>query len=452
MDNIPVALYLLFQIFVSSVSTTAFPPQGEIDATVSDIVSRIGTTGNNRHKLGFAVGPIAFNQNDDEVRRLITESFQIARKKNIAVCFHLDDHMFWEKRADLFSDKSNVEWIDWKETPSTGRRLDWGPEPTKVAPQLCFNSPAVKNAVAKRARFIATEIKREFDRLKAERKQELFAGIIIGWETLIGRDFSTNKSTGYHALTNAGLSAKNSKAQCDAALSKIVKEYIEMWAQNLAQCGLPTDKIYSHVAFTAQGLGSAQGVSYAEQVGFAIPDVAFSSRYRAGFSTYPFEDTIEQIHQEVTKHGSPPWISAEGTNVVPNGMLGEPTMESYLAKMFNHGAVMVNIFSWGMGGEAQKNNLFRRATENEEALASYRKFLKGESLKERTRPANMFSVKRFQQKIQTIQSEAPAWVRKTGNMEQMHRLMTQLDSSIKGQRIEDADKTADEILQLIHRQ
>ena len=29
-------------------------------------------------------------------------------------------------------------------------------------------------------------------------------------------------------------------------------------------------------------------------------------------------------------------------------------VETYLAKMFNHGATLVNIFSWGIGGEANK--------------------------------------------------------------------------------------------------
>jgi hypothetical protein len=55
-------------------------------------------------------------------------------------------------------------------------------------------------------------------------------------------------------------------------------------------------------------------------------------------------------------------------------------METYLAKMFNHGATLVTIFSWGIGGEANKNMGFRVVTEGEEALQAYRKFLKGEPL------------------------------------------------------------------------
>ena len=110
--------------------------------------------------------------------------------------------------------------------------------------------------------------------------------------------------------------------------------------------------------------------------------MAFSSAYRPGFSTYPEGATFKEIHAVLAQHGSPGWISAEGTNVSPTGMPGEPTMETYLGRMFNHGAVMVNVFSWGIGGEAMRNNFFRQATENPEALAAYAKFLRHETLVE----------------------------------------------------------------------
>lgn len=54
----------------------------------------------------------------------------------------------------------------------------------------------------------------------------------------------------------------------------------------------------------------------------------------------------------------------------------------YLARIFNHGGVLVNLFSWGIGGEANRNNFFRQATENSEGLAAYAKFLRGGQLVE----------------------------------------------------------------------
>jgi hypothetical protein len=122
--------YLLFQIF--TLNGDAAPPnpvqrqpsKAELAATVTDIVTTIGTTGDNRSHLGFSVGPIAFDNSDEQVERLINDCFQIALEKNVAVCFHLDDSMFWATRKDLLSDPKNIEWLDWQMTPCTGRRID----------------------------------------------------------------------------------------------------------------------------------------------------------------------------------------------------------------------------------------------------------------------------------------------------------------------------------------
>lgn len=51
-------------------------------------------------------------------------------------------------------------------------------------------------------------------------------------------------------------------------------------------------------------------------------------------------------------------------------------METYLARMFNHGAALVTIFSWGIEGERGRfTNPFRLVTESPEAIAAYQKFL-----------------------------------------------------------------------------
>jgi hypothetical protein len=448
--------YLLFQVFSFSAANAEaarmFPSQTEIASTVRNIIKCIGTTGDAHNKLGLCVGPITFSNSDEEILRLIQESFRIARENNVALAFHVDDQMFWDKNNDLLKDKTaNIEWLNWREAACTGRRLDWGPTPERIEPQLCLNSPAVRMVVTKRAYLIGSEIKREVDKLQAEGKAELFAGVIAGWETQIGRDFATNGSLGYHALSNRGLSSSAPPAQCDAERSKVVKEFIETWARSLAHAGVPANKIYAHIAFTDQGLtGSPSGgPSYAQQVDFATPDVAFSKFYRPGFSTYPLGNTLEEVRKEVASRGNPPWISAEGTNVVPNGMPGEATMETYLGKMFNHGAVMVNVFSWGIGGESQKNNFFRRATENAECLSAYRKFLSGRRLQELSRPAGEFSPTKLQQKIQTIRVQVPKWIERTGRTDAVAPLMTKLDESVRSNRFRDADKLADEILNLV---
>jgi hypothetical protein len=53
--------------------------------------------------------------------------------------------------------------------------------------------------------------------------------------------------------------------------------------------------------------------------------------------------------------------------------------EAYLARSFNHGAKIVDLFG-GFQGEGAGE--FGRSTESDEALAAYRKFLRGGHLAE----------------------------------------------------------------------
>lgn len=425
------------------------PTKAQMEGFVRELVKAIGTTGDARHKLGFSPTHFPFDMSDEETRQVIHDSFAVARENDVAVVFHLDDAMYWGKRKDLISNPENIETFDWKQTPSTGRRVDWGPKPSKFVPQMCFNSPAIQAAVKGRATLIGTEIGDELTALKTAGKEYLFAGVIAGSESQIGRDFDTDRSLGYRALKNRGFGEKNPPRDADLERSLVVKEFMELWANSLHAAGIPREKIFCHIAFTDQGLRKADArESYAEKVHFALPDVAFSSAYRPGFSTYPEGETFKEAYAVLAKHRTPGWISAEGTNVSPTSMPGEPTMETYLARVFNHGGVLTNIFSWGIGGNAHRDNFFRKATENPEALAAYAKFLRGETLVEKANTG--FSATKLQAKIQRIQAELPAWV--DGNAERQKQatsLSQKLQAFIKEKKWQEVDKVADEMLSLI---
>lgn len=450
--------YLVFQLMtVHGVSfPMAFaaegpstPTKAQLEAFVRDVVMAIGTTGDARCKLGFAPTHFPFDMSDEETRQVIHDSFAVARENDVAVAFHLDDAMYWGKRKDLMSNPENIETSDWKQTPSTGRRVDWGPNPSKFVPQMCFNSPAIQAAVTARSAVIGAEVKKELDALKGSGKEHLFAGVMAGSESQLGRDFDTDRPLGYRALKNRGFSENNPPKDADLERAAIVKEFMELWANSLHAAGVPREKIFCHIAFTDQGLRQASAVeSYAEKVHFALPEVAFSSAYRPGFSTYPEGQTFQEAYALLVKHGSPGWISAEGTNVSPTSMPGEATMETYLGRVFNHGGVMTNIFSWGIGGEHHRDNFFRKATENPEALAAYGKFLKGEPLVEKANTG--FSSANLQAKMQRIQAELPAWVNgKPERQKQAMEFNQKLQPLIKDKKWLDVDKLADEILLLI---
>ncbi len=457
--------YLAFQVFTGAPDPTlaigdsgllplgSIPSQDQLSAFTQDVVHRIGSSGDKHNRLAIIFGPLSFDHSDAEVQRLIASAFAIALKQKVAIGFHLDDSMFWARRNDLWRSPDNVEWLDWDGTPTTGRRIDWGPHPKKIPPQMCFNSKAIQAEARRRAEVIGKAIKAGADQLRRQGKEDLFAGVIAGWETQIGQDFDTGRSLGYHALVNRGFSKNHPPRDMDGEREKIVEEFITVWCKGLADAGVSTDKIYSHTAFFPQQLFAglpSHTSSYSEHNHFALPAVSFGKFRRPGFSTYPQPGLFAQIAGEVARHGHPGWASSEGTNLQLGSGPGQSgmNMETYLATMFNHGATLVNIFSWGVGGEANKQMDFRVVTEGEEALRAYRKFLRGERLVESPSVTSSY-LERLPAKIHRIQQELPAWIQKTGKQALAEPLMRQLDAALKASNFAEAEKSADSLLKLL---
>ncbi len=419
--------------------------KAQLEEFVHSVVKAIGMTGDARHKLAFAVGPLCFDMPDDETRQFIRDSFAVAQENDLAVALHLDDSMGWGARKDLISNPDNIETADWQQIPNTGRRMDWSRTPTKFAPQMCFNSPAIQAAVKERAALIGAVVKKETDALVAAGKAHLFAGLIAGWETMIGRDFETDHPLGYRALSHRAFSESNPPKVPDLERIEVVHEFIELWASSLHAAGIDHEKIFCHIAFTPQGLDHNETAPTTSH--FSPPEVAFGSSYRPGFSTYPEGNAFKEIHVSLAAHGSPGWISAEGANVSPTGMPSGLTMETYLGRMFNHGAVITNVFAWGIGGEAMRGHFFRRAAEDPEPLAAYAKFLRGEPLVE-SGPTG-FSPEVLQAKMQRIQQELPTWLQSSEQQSQVMPMMTRIKTLMKDKQWQEVDKAADEILLLI---
>jgi hypothetical protein len=447
--------YLTFQVWPAMPGYPGIPaPPGHLALSkqqmadfVRGVVKAIGAVGDARDRLGFTIGPLCFDMPDEEVRQFIRDAFAVARENGVAVAFHIDDSMSWGRRKDLLANSDNIETADWKQIPNTGRRLDWGSKPMQFPPQMCYNAPAIVEAAKARAVLIGGEIRRQLVALRSAGREDLFAAVIAGSETHIGREFETGRPLGFRALAHRGFSETHPPRDPDAERVNVVKEWIALWANSLLAAGVPREKVYCHIAFTDQGLRKADRTeSYAEKVGFALPEVAFGSAYRPGFSTYPEGRTFKELYGALSGHNSPPWISAEGTNVSPTSMPGEANMETYLGRVFNHGGVLANIFSWGIGGEANRSNFFRRATENEEALAAYAKFLKHEPL---TETSAGFSSEALQEKMHRIQSDLPQWVQKTGRQAEAAPLIQKLNALMKEKRFEEADRLADEIVRLM---
>ncbi len=468
--------YLAFQIFTyyspdpkvaSQLSSGSreklVPGTAALRNYVDDIKRRIGVVGDRKTRLAVMLGPLCFEQTDAELTEFVERAFDLALESDVAVGFHIDDSIFWLRRKDLWSDPKNVEALDWDGTPCTGRRLDWSRTPTEAPPQMCFNSTAIEREVHERSTLLGKAIQAGVQRLQERKRPELFAGVIAGWETMLGQDFKTGKYLGYRALLNRGFSRSHPPQDMNLEREKVVKEFIDLWTNGLVDAGVSPQRIYSHTAFLSRrafNLGDDKAITYmkrekdsaySQHNHFAPPSVAFGTHHRPGFSTYPQPGLFDDIYEELAKHKQVSWASCEGTNMQPSSGPGQTGMgmETYLAKMFNHGATLVNIFAWGIGGDAMKNMSFRVVTEGDDALCAYRKFLSGEALVEvRTTESLM---ERLPPKIHRIQKELPAWMQKTGadNKEKARTLMQKLDGQMKAKNFEEVEKTADSILKLM---
>jgi hypothetical protein len=314
---------------------------------------------------------------------------------------------------------------------------------------MCFNSPAIQAAVRYLASdVIGDEVSKGIATLEAQGRPELFAGVIVGWETMIGRDFETNRYLGYCGLTNRGFSREQPPQDMDREREQIVQAFIALWAEGIARAGVTSEKIYSHTAVVSAqsyaNMPKSAGLTYSQVNQFAPPSVSFAAHYNPGFSTYPQQGLMEQLYDELKRHGSPGWASSEGGNIQPEFLAGGGSMETYLAWMFNHGAVLVNIFGWGIGSEMSANP-FRTAAEAPDSLVAYRKFLGGGRLVE-----GQYAFPDLPNRIQRIQAQLPAWIRQHPSRQpEMEALMLQLKQSIEANNYAEASRVANQILAII---
>jgi hypothetical protein len=451
--------YLMFQLFTAGPGFTTepgthvisrLPAPGFLENETQKLLDFVGQRGDGMHKLGVMVGPLALDYTDAQMRDLIERTFAIAAKYKVAVGLHIDDAKFWMKRRDLWSNPANVEWLDWKGTPNTGQYLNWG-EPWKIAPQACFNSPAML-AEARRiaGQVIGPAIARQLAKLRETGNDALFAGVIVGWETAIGRDYDTRRDLGYCALTNLGFSEKAPAPDPDQALDSVVQNWIETWSRGLVEAGVPRDRVYSHIAFKPRRrfdeARDSAGVSYSRSVMYSPPPVAFGETHNPGFSTYPDADRFAEIYAALGAHGNPPWASAEGANVdFESGPPRVPDegMQDYLARMFNHGATLTTVFGWGIG---DSGNAFRRASESEEAVAGYRAFLRGEHLKEKPLAESYRSgLSSLQSRMRALPGLIQRFIRGGGDMRLIEPRANRLQQDMKDGRLDDMKKELDVI-------
>jgi hypothetical protein len=268
--------------------------------------------------------------------------------------------MFWKAAtfangASLLTTPGTTEWTDWNGHPAPPLSLPWVPN-ANLAPQMCYEAPAVQQWT----RYwlldvIGPAIKKGYQQLVDAGKPQLFAGVFAGWES--------NLAYGYCSLSYLGYSAANPPPNFSKAQAMVLQRHISLWAQYLAQSGIPVDRIYTHVSW--------QSVE---------PWVAFNHYSQSGWSSYVWPNGFSCIYGAT---GPAIWAQAEGSNVVlgpncPDNACPSPyDWESYLAASFNHGAAVVTIYGL-FQGEA---GAYTTAA-GTQAISAYKKFLTGQTLVE----------------------------------------------------------------------
>ena len=232
-----------------------------------ELAERIGMKGDGQTRfLGFGL-PHATYELEGQLPSRIRSAFAAAREHDLAVMLHFDFHLAWKSRPDLWNwfdpdkagynpdNQSNVEWHGWDGPPNRVRYLDHGVL-ERLPPNLCFTSKRTRAEVTRIvSQVIGPVLREEMAKLKAEGKEALFAGVLVGLEPSIDDYSKPNPECakmmqedgvpagplGYRALLDRGFSADHPPDNFRQALAQIVQETVAFWCEQFVDAGIPAE-------------------------------------------------------------------------------------------------------------------------------------------------------------------------------------------------------------------
>jgi hypothetical protein len=161
---------------------------------VGELAEQVGMKGDGKTRLlGFGL-PNPTYEFEAQLPRRIRIAFAAARGHDMAVMLHFDFHLAWKNRPDLWNwfdpskpgynpdNKYNVEWHGWDGPPNKARYLNHGVL-ERMPPNMCFTSKKTRAEVTRIvSKVIGPVLREEIAKLKAEGKEALFAGVLVGSE------------------------------------------------------------------------------------------------------------------------------------------------------------------------------------------------------------------------------------------------------------------------------
>jgi hypothetical protein len=425
-----------------------------------ELAERVGMKGDGKTRLLSFGLPISTYEFEEHLPSLIRSAFSAAREHDMAVMLSFDLHIAWKNRPDLWNwfdpdkpgynpnNRYNVEWHGWDGPPNKVSYLNWGLLERRP-PQMCFTSKRTRAEVTRIvSKVIGPVLREEVAKLKAEGKEVLFAGVLVGSEPVIDDYSKPNPERtkmmqedgvlagplGYRALLDRGFSADNPPDDFRQALAKITQETIAFWCQQFVDAGIPAEKLYPHVVAPAP----------AEMTNARIW-TAFNQYSRPGWTTYSvtaLREGFKAIYDELEKHGNPAWAGVEANAGVPGSVVD---WETYLAWHYNHGCVLVGVYT-GAG-----KDLSRRLWDSafgKEAIAAYHKFLTGQPLVEK--PFSMDNPQfRIQAKMKRVRAGIERWQQNGKDPSAVGKLMEGAQPLANSGKLEELEKLVDHALEML---
>jgi hypothetical protein len=251
---------------------------------------------------------------------------------------------------------------------------------------MCYACPRIRAEVARIAgQVIGPHLRAVLDGLAAAGLDDLFSGVTVTSEPSIdnysvvdqadpelGRFMDSLHASklriGFNSLTRAGYAASNPPQDFPSALGEINRRFASDWAKALVSDGIPSSKLYTHVAGAA-GVAGWAAYDYVN----APLSAAFTDFARPGWTTYPvgpLANGFEPIYDELARHGNPPWGGTESSPSIGTGTGIDPY--EYLRWHFDHGAVLVFMNTGASGPEL--SDALERGVWGPAAIAAYRRF------------------------------------------------------------------------------
>jgi len=399
--------YLDFVLTAPVFDQTTGPGAGDagqifaiLEASVASLAGQIGATGDGRtRQLGFTLVLPVWDLEavfPGKLATIISQAANVSLAEHLALHLSIESHYFWEARPDLwnFFDPSgpgydpanvgNVEWTGWSQSGYRWRFVDWGVPMSLGAPHMCYLSTAVQAEVARLGGLIGGATRQALDNLADAGHPELFSGITVDSEPSLDNYAVVDQfdpamgqlmedagapevELGYCAFTALGYSAESPPSDAGAAAALANQLFVESWAGAVADAGVPSSRLYTHIAASAQG-------PQLEFTNAPIP-MAFIRSARPGWTTYPWgplEASFQPLLMALAANGNPHW---GGTEAAPFDGTQAIDAYDYLRRFYGAGAtvVVMNAGATGSLGGALESAVYGPA-----AIAAYQRFLAGQ--------------------------------------------------------------------------